>query len=96
MIKKELREVKHLHVDLNRVLMGDDGEDMVLQPYDHLKLNKKPEWREEIMVELGGEVVFPGEYPIRSGETLSQVVNETRIAIRRNTTPARFFRSKPL
>ncbi len=74
LINKELREVEHLHVNLNSIMMGDTSDDITLQPYDHLKLNRKPEWREEIMVKLGGEIVFPGEYPIRNGETLSQVI----------------------
>jgi len=42
--------------------------------YDHLILHKKPQWRDEMVVELKGEVVFPGKYPIKRGETLSNVV----------------------
>ncbi|MCP4629737.1 MAG: AMIN domain-containing protein [bacterium] len=72
--KGELRVADHIFVDLQDILFGNEKADLNLMSYDHLILHKKPEWREEMVVELKGEVIFPGKYPIKRGETLSNVV----------------------
>lgn len=45
-----------------------------LQPEDRINIRQLPEWTPEETIELTGEVMFPGRYTIRRGETLSQVL----------------------
>lgn len=47
---------------------------VALQPYDQLVVRRIPQWDEEGVVELVGEVRFPGRYPIIRGEKLSHVI----------------------
>jgi protein involved in polysaccharide export with SLBB domain len=61
-----------------------------------LTIKQIPQWADHGTVELRGEVRFPGTYPIRPGETLSQVIERagglTESADRPGldrTTPAR-------
>jgi len=70
----EYRQVALLDIDLARVLAGDATADFVLQPYDFLTIKSLPQWTGQETVTLGGEVRFPGKYPIKRGETLSQVL----------------------
>lgn len=45
-----------------------------LQPYDQVVIRRVPHWEEEGVVEILGEVRFPGRYPIARGERLSKVL----------------------
>ena len=63
-----------LTVALARILDGDAGADLTVSPYDYLNIKEIPRWREQETVELVGEVVFPGTYPIKQGERLSEVI----------------------
>jgi len=73
-VNGEYRQVALLDIDLARVLSGDAAADFVLQPYDYLTIKALPQWTDQGTVILGGEVRFPGKYPIKRGETLSQVL----------------------
>lgn len=74
MIENKKREIQHLKIDLAAVLQGEASVDIELQPYDHLRIKRLPDWTEQSTVELRGEVTFPGLYPIKKNETLSAVI----------------------
>jgi len=63
-----------LQIDLAAVLRGDATADVLLQPFDVLTIQELPEWSVREFVVLRGEVRFPGQYPIRRGETLRSVL----------------------
>ncbi len=50
-----------------------DGNSLA-QSKDRINVLTKPEWREEVTVQLQGEVLFPGNYTVRRGETLNQLL----------------------
>ena len=52
----------------------DSVNNLLLQSRDHLMVRTIPDWNPVEMVEISGEVRFPGSYLIRRGETLSQIV----------------------
>ncbi|MDD3518242.1 MAG: SLBB domain-containing protein [Chromatiales bacterium] len=68
------REIEHTSIDLNQILAGDKANDPLLMPYDTLTVKQITHWGERAVVVLSGEVRFPGSYPIRRGETLTQVI----------------------
>jgi len=70
----QIRSIDHIEVDLAAVLAGRRELDLVLQPYDYLSVREIPQWREQEYMEIHGEVLFPGRYPIRQGETLVDIV----------------------
>jgi protein involved in polysaccharide export with SLBB domain len=45
-----------------------------IEPYDEVTVFKIPDWNDKRVVTLKGEVKFPGEYTISSGEKLSSVI----------------------
>ena len=55
-------------------LMRQANHDFTLQAKDIVTIKQQPELRETRSVKVLGEVVFPGEYRISRGETLSQVI----------------------
>ncbi len=65
---------EHLPVDLAKALAGNEQANFILQPHDHLHIKQIPQWAEQRSVQLKGEFRFPGEYPIRQGETLTDLV----------------------
>ncbi len=65
-------EVTHLDVSLLPVLSGD--KEVKLQSRDNLNVFALPDWNQLRIVEIRGEVRFPGRYPVRNGETLSSLL----------------------
>ncbi len=65
-------EVAHQPLDLQKT--DETGLGYQLKPKDQVIIKQIPNWNEVRIVTLKGEVKFPGEYPISSGETLSQVI----------------------
>jgi len=68
------RESLQVNVNLEQLAAGVAGADIPLQPFDHLVIKEMPEWSEQESMTILGEVRFPGEYPIRRGETLRSVI----------------------
>jgi protein involved in polysaccharide export with SLBB domain len=68
------RRTELVIVNLAGVLAGDPTADLLLEPRDVLNIKEIPLWRELEVVEVTGEVRFPGTYPIRRGERLSSVM----------------------
>ena len=68
------RQTETIEVDLAAALDGDPAANLPLQPFDVLLIKETPEWREQEVVRIDGEVRFPGEYPIRRGESLRSVL----------------------
>ncbi|MEM8682867.1 MAG: SLBB domain-containing protein [Pseudomonadota bacterium] len=69
-----IRQAEVVNVNLERVLRGELGADLLLLPHDHLSITRIAEWESTWSVRLEGEVTFPGEYRIRRGETLQSVL----------------------
>ena len=73
----EYRHTKIVDVDLDAVLRGDISADVVLDEHDNLRISTLPRWDSLWAVTLEGEVRFPGEYRIRRGETLGQILERS-------------------
>ncbi len=73
-INGEYRRADTMPVDLERALAADPVADLPLQPSDFLVIKSLPQWAEPGLVTLGGEVRFPGKYPIKRGETLRSLL----------------------
>jgi polysaccharide export outer membrane protein len=68
------RVSEHFPVDLAAVMNGDEAANIVLQPYDVLNVRRVANWRAAEMVDVQGEVMHPGAYPIEEGETLESLI----------------------
>jgi len=66
----QTRERKILHTS---ELEGNFAE-ISLQPYDEVRVFSIPKWGDRKVVELKGQVCFPGKYTIQTGEKLSSVI----------------------
>ena len=69
----ERREVQRDEVDLRSQLTGGIAP-VLLRPFDVLAVKQVPDWGEQGTVQVSGELVFPGTYAVKEGETLSQLV----------------------
>ncbi|WP_171305059.1 SLBB domain-containing protein [Vibrio rotiferianus] len=67
-------DIKHRRLSISDVMAGNPEMDIPLISKDRLNIFSKPEWREDYSVELLGEVVFPGVYPFKRGETILDVI----------------------
>jgi protein involved in polysaccharide export with SLBB domain len=70
----EQRQTDVLSIDLDAVRQGDTSADLTLQPFDRLSIKQISGWTEQDQVSLKGEVMFPGTYTIKQGETLRSVI----------------------
>lgn len=68
------RSTEIVDVDLAAVLSGNEAADLTLSEHDNLRISTLPDWDTLWTVTLEGEVTFPGQYRIRKGETLSQLL----------------------
>jgi protein involved in polysaccharide export with SLBB domain len=74
-IDGKYRETELITVNLAGLLRGNSADDVALTPYDFVNVKEVSRWRGDESVTIRGEVVFPGSYPIRRGETLSSVLS---------------------
>ncbi|MRS01634.1 polysaccharide biosynthesis protein [bacterium] len=63
-------------INIEEAMKGNPKDNLVLAPFDELSVRRIPNWSEEKerYVNLAGEVMFPGVYPIYKGEKLSSVI----------------------
>jgi protein involved in polysaccharide export with SLBB domain len=73
-IDGEYRSAEVIDVYLESILRGDESADIKLKEHDNLRISTIPDWDTLWTITLEGEVKFPGEYRIRRGETLRQVL----------------------
>ena len=64
------------HIDITDLYRNDKNisSSFFLQPNDHLVVKKIPYWAESQTITLSGEFMFPGEYRIKRGESLKQII----------------------
>jgi protein involved in polysaccharide export with SLBB domain len=73
-IDGNVRRTDLITVDLAGIRRGSPGADVELRPYDDLVIKPIAMWMEPGVIEVAGEVRFPGKYPIHQGETLHSVL----------------------
>lgn len=73
-VNDEYRSTEVVDVNLAAVLRGDASSDLPLREHDSLRISTLPEWNSQRTVSLLGEVTFPGEYRIRPGETMGDLL----------------------
>jgi protein involved in polysaccharide export with SLBB domain len=64
-----------INVNLDDIRQGSTGANINLRPQDYLNIKVVPNWGEEEVVEIQGEVTFPGVYPLIQGETLTELLS---------------------
>ena len=70
---------RSMQTEIIRVNLQDSLQDvgmanLILSSYDYLNIKVVPNWNAQQVVELVGEVNFPGLYPLLEGETLKDVL----------------------
>ncbi len=66
--------IVHRDIDLTKVMSEANQTKIRLVSKDRINVFSKPEWREDLSIELGGEVLFPGRYTFERGETLNDLI----------------------
>ncbi len=73
-VNGQRRWSNHIEIDLNAALRGEEGSNILLEPYDVLMVRRLSNWRNAEQVQVVGEVMHPGAYPIEEGEHLSSLL----------------------
>ncbi|NIA31583.1 MAG: hypothetical protein GWP06_16955, partial [Actinobacteria bacterium] len=70
--------VKSFKVNLRDILTNPDSpQDMLLEADDHVFIRRIPDWKVGPLVEIRGEVMFPGKYPIvEDSTTLGDIIKQ--------------------
>lgn len=64
--------VKHFDFSLSEALAGNSNTELKAQ--DHLIIKKQPDWQKDMVIDLQGEVKFPGLYTFQRGDTIKDMV----------------------
>lgn len=68
-------QVNHISFSPLEALEALEGHsDIKLQSKDRINIFSVPSWQEELKITVKGEVEFPGEYTIKRGETISDLL----------------------
>lgn len=70
----ERRQTGLVGINLTQLRAGASAADLALQPFDYVVIKEIPLWRDQETITIIGEVRFPGDYPIKRGETLRSVI----------------------
>jgi polysaccharide export outer membrane protein len=81
----------HKQFNLIAQLALDESEQIKFESKDVLNIVRIPDWYENNVVTLSGEVVFPGSYQISSGETLTNLLKRAGGLTRKATINAAVF-----
>lgn len=79
-------EAEETYTEVNLGVLVSDSEDIILRSRDSLLVREIPDWAPNRKVSIKGEVRFPGNYPIRKGETLSELITRAG-GFTRNASP---------
>ncbi|MEH6383043.1 MAG: SLBB domain-containing protein [Colwellia sp.] len=63
-------------IQLAKALQQVDEDNIILKSKDRLNVHRIPAWSENHVIELRGEVLFPGKYTVRRGDKLSSVIKK--------------------
>ncbi|MBF7072217.1 SLBB domain-containing protein [Glaciecola sp. MH2013] len=66
--------IKHQKLSLLKELSLPKEKQLAVESKDVFSIVRIPQWYENNVIELKGEVVFPGRYQVSQGETLSSVI----------------------
>jgi len=79
--RAELSRTTYKNSDLlikqtNILLQTKDSENggLALKAKDRLNILSKPGWNDELILDLQGEVMFPGKYTFKRGTTISEII----------------------
>ncbi|MCK8132682.1 SLBB domain-containing protein [Pseudoalteromonas sp. 2CM28B] len=64
----------HISLDLSKANSDSISKNFQIESKDSINIYPIPNWQKELKVSLYGEVKFPGEYDIRKGESLREVI----------------------
>jgi polysaccharide export outer membrane protein len=62
------------NIHLANALNNIDEDNILLKSKDRLNIHRIPSWSENNVIELRGEVLFPGKYTVRRGDSLSSII----------------------
>lgn len=65
--------VRHYPIDVKKAIRGE-GQQLTIHRQDRINIKTKPNWHKDNVIELQGEVRFPGVYAFERGETLQDVI----------------------
>ncbi len=70
----ERRQAEFLRVDMAQLQAGVPAANLTLHPFDYVVIKETPLWRDRETITVTGEVRFPGDYPLKRGESLRSVI----------------------
>ena len=73
-VNGRLGNLVHKNINLKKALAGDAIHNLSLSPNDRLLVKRIADYQKIRMVTLTGQVSFPGKYPFRKGEKLSDLI----------------------
>jgi protein involved in polysaccharide export with SLBB domain len=88
--------IQHIEFSLKDAIDQNETQNHELQARDVVNIFQQANWKEELRVTIEGEVLYPGEYTIKEGESLSQVLQRAGGLTKFAAPEGAFFTRKAL
>ncbi len=69
-----LGDLSHRKISLRKALEGDAAHNVTLVPNDRLHVKQIADYHNVRFITLSGQIAFPGKYPFKKGEKLSDII----------------------
>jgi protein involved in polysaccharide export with SLBB domain len=90
-VTQEGPQTERILLDVGRAMKGDPKHNIALEINDYIFIRTVPEWDLYKVVDLQGEVKYPGRYSIKRGERLSSVIERAGGYTAKAYLPGSFF-----
>jgi protein involved in polysaccharide export with SLBB domain len=70
----EIVSTEKIEFNVGRALADDSQNNLVLKKFDMVYIRNKKGWEDEKHAQLKGEITYPGDYVLLSGETLGDLI----------------------
>lgn len=73
-VNGRLGDLSHRKINLRKALEGDAAHNVTMLPNDRLHVKPIADYHNVRFISLSGQMAFPGKYPFRKGEKLSDII----------------------
>ena len=73
-VEGKIGKLAHKNINLRKALEGDAANNLILAPNDRLLVKRIADYQNVRIVNISGQIMFAGKYPLKKGEKVSDLI----------------------